>query len=397
MFFELDPHSIAFPNPELSEPDGLLAEGGDLSPQRLINAYCHGIFPWYNSGSPILWWSLNPRMVLYPNEFRYSKSLHRVVDSGKFEVRIDTCFEQVMRLCGATREDYGTGITEEMVEAYVNLHNIGVAHSFETFCGNELVGGLYGVSLGTVFCGESMFHTVTDASKVAFVRLVEFCNLHGLNLIDAQQETSHLASLGAHPIPRKKFLNILQTMDFGKTIINSWNANTVVLLLGGNEGNRVETLKNASSRIQEEIGPIILKSHFYETEPWGFEAPTNFLNQAMVVDTQYSSQEVLERVLSIEKELGRVRVENAEKEASGSTRTYASRPMDIDLMFYNSQIINTPHLQIPHPRMHLRRFVLQPLCDIIPDFRHPILKQSICQLLKQCPDTGTVLKFSTSE
>lgn len=225
MIYELDPNYPYFPDPEEAEPDGLVAIGGDLSPQRLINAYCQGLFPWYSEGEPLMWWSLDPRMVLFPDEFRCSKSLRRLVRSGRFEVRIDTCFEAVMRNCGAVErpDQDGTWITPEMLEAYVQLHQLGLAHSFETFREGRLVGGLYGVSVGQIFCGESMFHIETDASKVAMVRLVEFCKQHGFRLIDAQQETSHLASLGARPIKRKDYLDILESMDFSKTLVGAWS------------------------------------------------------------------------------------------------------------------------------------------------------------------------------
>lgn len=224
MIYELNPEYMGFPDPEEADSDGLIAVGGDLSPQRLLEAYCCGIFPWYSEGEPLLWWSLDPRMVMFPDEFRYSKSLRRVVRSGRFEVRIDTCFEQVMRSCGrvAREGQDGTWITEEMVQAYVELHRLGFAHSFETFFQGELVGGLYGVSVGDIFCGESMFHTMTDASKVAFVRLVEFCKTHNFRLIDAQQETRHLASLGARPIPRRAYLDMLDTLVIDKSLWRSW-------------------------------------------------------------------------------------------------------------------------------------------------------------------------------
>ncbi len=226
MIYELDPHYPGFPNPEESEPDGLIAIGGDLSPERLINAYCCGIFPWYNEGEPILWWSLDPRMVLRPDEFRYSKSLRRVVQSGKYEVRIDTCFEETMRSCGnvdrTAQGQTGTWITEAMVKAYVLLHRLGLAHSFETFYEGRLVGGLYGVSLGPFFFGESMFHTMTDASKVAFVQLVEFSKAHNFRLIDAQQETKHLVSLGARPIPRSEYLMELNAINGDNTLQGNW-------------------------------------------------------------------------------------------------------------------------------------------------------------------------------
>lgn len=224
MIYQLDPEYVGFPDPEEAEPEGLLAIGGDLSVPRLLEAYCCGIFPWYSEEEPLLWWSLDPRMVLFPEEFRCSKSLRRVVKSGRFEVRIDTCFEQVMRHCGSVqREDQdGTWITEEMVQAYLALHEHGFAHSFETFFHGELVGGLYGVSIGDVFCGESMFHTMTDASKVALVRLVDFCRQHHFRLIDAQQETRHLASLGARPIPRKDYLKILNDLVVDKSLWQRW-------------------------------------------------------------------------------------------------------------------------------------------------------------------------------
>ena len=224
MIYQLDPEYVGFPDPEEAEPEGLLAIGGDLSLPRLFEAYCCGIFPWYSEEEPLLWWSLDPRMVLFPEEFRCSKSLRRVVRSGRFEVRIDTCFEQVMRHCGSVqREDQdGTWITEEMVQAYLALHEHGFAHSFETFFHGELVGGLYGVSIGDVFCGESMFHTMTDASKVALVRLVDFCRQHHFRLIDAQQETRHLASLGARPIPRKDYLKILNDLVVDKSLWQRW-------------------------------------------------------------------------------------------------------------------------------------------------------------------------------
>lgn len=224
MLYQLDPEYPGFPDPEESEPDGLLAIGGDLSPERLLTAYANGIFPWYDEGQPLLWWSLDPRMVLFPDEFRYSKSLRRVVRSGRYEVRTDTAFEAVMRHCAAVpREGQdGTWITDDMVEAYTRLHDLGLAHSFETYCDGKLVGGLYGISLGRFFFGESMFHTLPDASKTAFVHLVQYACEHGFKLIDAQQQTRHLASLGARPIPRSQYLSILRTLDLSETIRGKW-------------------------------------------------------------------------------------------------------------------------------------------------------------------------------
>ena len=226
MIYQLDPHYPGFPDPEEAEPDGIIAIGGDLSPERLINAYCCGIFPWFNEDDPILWWSLDPRMVLYPDEFRYSKSLRRIVRSNKYEVRIDSQFEHVMRHCAqvdrTAQGQHGTWITEDMVQAYVRLHQLGLAHSFETYYHDTLVGGLYGVSLGPFFFGESMFHTMPDASKVAFVRLVQFSLEHHFRLIDAQQETPHLASLGARPIPRRDYLTELNIIRADNTLLGNW-------------------------------------------------------------------------------------------------------------------------------------------------------------------------------
>lgn len=226
MIYQLDNTYLGFPNPEEAEPNGLIAIGGDLKPARLVNAYCCGIFPWYSEGQPLLWWSLDPRMVLLPGEFRYRKSLQRVVRSGKYEVRIDTQFEQTMRNCATVdrtaQGQTGTWITNEMVEAYVLLHQLGVAHSFETYHDGQMVGGLYGVSLGPFFFGESMFHTMTDASKVALVRLVEFCKAHHFRLIDAQQETEHLASMGARPIPRSEYLVQLNAINMENTLFGDW-------------------------------------------------------------------------------------------------------------------------------------------------------------------------------
>lgn len=225
MIFRLNNDPWLFPHPKWAEPDGLLAVDGDLSVERLVAAYSRGIFPWYTEDDPILWYSPDPRMVLLPDNFRYAKSLRRVVQSGRFEVHIDTHFEDVIRNCASVcrEKQRGTWIIEDMIQAYIRLHERGFAHSFETFYNGELVGGLYGVSLGRVFFGESMFHTMTDASKVAFVRLVDFCRSHSFDLIDAQQETPHLASLGAAPISREDFLGILARQKFNETLIGNWH------------------------------------------------------------------------------------------------------------------------------------------------------------------------------
>lgn len=390
MLFELDPDWKFFPNPELAEDDGLLAIGGDLSLERLTVAYMTGVFPWYNPGDPILWWSLDPRMVMHIPDFKLSKSLRRLRDSGKFEVRIDTCFEEVIRACATTarKDQDGTWITEEMMAAYIELHKLGLAHSFETFLDDKLVGGLYGVSLSDFFSGESMFHHVTDASKIAFAHLVDFCALHHFRFIDAQQPTDHLASLGATPIPRDVFLAELRPSIWDKTIRRRWRSNSVVFLIGGNQGDREQNLARAIEKIELHIGPIAQTSSIYETAPWGFEAEQNFLNQAVVAETDMTPEETLEKALNLETELGRVRSESV----SDGAKHYSSRPIDIDIIFFNSRILDTPFLQIPHPRMHLRRFVLEPLAEIIPDFIHPMLRKPVAQLLQECTDEGIVKK-----
>ena len=195
----------------LKSPNGLLCAGGDLSPQRLVDAYSRGIFPWFSEGDPILWWSPDPRMVLFPGELKVSRSLRRKVERGAFETRVDTAFEDVIAHCAEPRAGQaGTWIVPEMVRAYTSLHELGFAHSVESWRDGELVGGLYGVSLGRVFFGESMFSREPDASKVALVRLVERLRLQGCELIDCQQATAHLASLGAREIRRKEFASRVQ-------------------------------------------------------------------------------------------------------------------------------------------------------------------------------------------
>lgn len=190
----------------LREPNGLLAAGGDLSPQRLIEAYSHGIFPWFNPGEPILWWSPDPRMVLFPGELKVSRSLRKTLKKRDYEVRVDTAFRQVMKACAAPRDGHGgTWITPAMIDAYTELHRQGLAHSVETWMEGKLVGGLYGISLGRMFYGESMFSLATDASKIAFVHLVRQLERLGFGMIDCQMKTAHLASLGAREIPRAEF------------------------------------------------------------------------------------------------------------------------------------------------------------------------------------------------
>ena len=206
----------------LSDSDGaagLLAAGADLSPQRLLNAYRHGIFPWFSEGQPILWWSTDPRMMLHTEQLQISASLKktlRKVERSRltdqhWQIRFDSAFEEVMRACAGPRRDgHGTWISDAIIHGYCNLHQLGYAHSIEVWCDGVLVGGAYGVSIGKMFYGESMFARVTDASKIALVYLVHFLRQHGVSMIDCQQETPHLASLGAAPISRAEFIAHLQ-------------------------------------------------------------------------------------------------------------------------------------------------------------------------------------------
>lgn len=190
----------------LLEPSGLLAAGGDLSAQMLVSAYAEGIFPWYNAGDPILWWSPDPRMVLFPRELKISRSLSKRLRRHDYTVAFDLDFDAVMRNCAAPRStDGGTWITEEILAGYRRLHKMGLAHSVETRIDGELVGGLYGVALGRAFYGESMFTRVSDASKIAFVHLVRQLERWQFGIIDCQMRTAHLASLGAREIPRAEF------------------------------------------------------------------------------------------------------------------------------------------------------------------------------------------------
>ncbi len=221
--FQLEKEPI-FPLPHLAEDSGLLAVGGDLSVERLIQAYAHGIFPWYSEGDPILWWSPNPRMVLFPNQFNVSRSLRKAIETGGFTVSFDSHFGEVIRACARVprKGEKGTWITEEMIEAYTNLYDAGYAHSVEIFEHGELAGGLYGVSLGSAFFGESMFYRQRDASKVALYFLVERLKDWNFSFIDTQVETDHLKRLGAVNIPRAEFLDLLKEALSSKTIAEKW-------------------------------------------------------------------------------------------------------------------------------------------------------------------------------
>lgn len=194
----------------LSNPAGLLAAGGDLSAEWLVTAYSKGIFPWFNNDQPILWWSLDPRMVLFPQELRIPHSLKRVMRKRQYEIRVDTAFKQVMEGCSRPRAGQdGTWISPQMIAAYTELHRLGVAHSIETWINGELAGGLYGIALGRVFYGESMFTQVADASKIALVHLVRQLERWQFNVIDCQMNTAHLARFGAREIPRADFMQLL--------------------------------------------------------------------------------------------------------------------------------------------------------------------------------------------
>ncbi|MGV6825952.1 MAG: leucyl/phenylalanyl-tRNA--protein transferase [bacterium] len=215
MIWQLDgtDPALPFPNPETAEtdPNGLLAVGGDLTPQRLLNAYRQGVFPWYSEGQPILWWSPDPRMVLFPNEIKISRSLKKTIRNKPWRVTTDTAFEEVIRACAAPRDDgNGTWLMPEMIHAYLKLHEQGHAHSIEVWEQDELIGGLYGISQGASFFGESMFSRASNASKVAMAALAKRYAENPASIIDCQIYSPHLESLGAKLIPRIEFLRRLQ-------------------------------------------------------------------------------------------------------------------------------------------------------------------------------------------
>lgn len=220
--------TLTFPPLEkaLREPNGLLAVGGDLSPERLIAAYRHGCFPWFQDGQPILWWSPDPRMVLFPEELHVSRSLAKRLRQGTYTVTFDQCFERVIDHCAGPRRDSdGTWITTSMQAAYRQLHALGVAHSVEVWQADQLVGGLYGLALGRMFFGESMFSLATDASKVGFATLVTKLREWDFVLIDCQMHTRHLASLGARPIDRRRFAELLNR-HVGADLSSAWQRQT---------------------------------------------------------------------------------------------------------------------------------------------------------------------------
>jgi len=201
-------NELIFPHPSLANEDGVLAIGGDLSVERLHLAYRNGIFPWFEDGDPIVWWSPNPRMVLYPHKLKVSKSMRNVINQNKYSITFDKSFSEVIDNCKSISRNNqdGTWITPDMKRAYVDLHDRGIAHSVEVWEGEELVGGLYGVNIGKVFCGESMFSKKSNTSKLAFISLVRKLEEENYFMIDCQLYTDHLASLGAEEIDRDKFL-----------------------------------------------------------------------------------------------------------------------------------------------------------------------------------------------
>lgn len=224
MPIEISRRNFEFPPLEEADESGLLAIGGDLSVDRLILAYSKGIFPWYEEGMPILWWSPDPRMVLFPAKMIISHSLKQSIRKQQFNVTIDKAFEKVIKNCSKTprKGETGTWITSEMKDAYLRLHDAGYAHSAEAWLDGELVGGLYGVAIGKVFCGESMFHHVTNASKVAFHYLNHKLNAWGFQIIDAQVYTNHLESLGGEMIPRSQYIHILEKARLIEDKTGSW-------------------------------------------------------------------------------------------------------------------------------------------------------------------------------
>ena len=222
---EISKYSYTFPDPREASDEGLLAYGGDLSPNRLLSAYRKGIFPWFNQDDPILWWSPNPRLLLYPDEFRVKKSFRKVLRNSDYEVKFDNNFEQTIRMCAKVREHKeGTWITKEMHRAYCELHDMGFAHSVEVYKGNRFIGGLYGVAMGRAFFGESMVSLEPNGSKIALKALSDILSSKGYYFIDCQVPTDHLQSLGAKLIDRDIFLDQLEdALGFGGDI-GSWRS-----------------------------------------------------------------------------------------------------------------------------------------------------------------------------
>jgi len=220
---------LGFPPPHLAAKEGLLAVGGDLTRARLLLAYRLGIFPWYSDGEPILWWSPDPRLVLYPDELKVSKSLNKIINKGTFNVTVDRAFERVIKDCARVRLENreGTWIVDDMVSAYCRLHEAGFAHSLEAWAGDRLAGGLYGVSLGKCFFGESMFTRISNASKVAFVTLVKHLKSLDFAMVDCQIATGHLTRFGAREISRARYLDELNEALKAPTLKGKWAFNSL--------------------------------------------------------------------------------------------------------------------------------------------------------------------------
>lgn len=221
--------SPVFPAPQNADPDGLLAVGGDLSLQRLLAAYENGIFPWYNENSPILWWSPTPRLILKPIDLHISRSLRRLINKNPFKITMDTDFSSVIHACAYTRraDGLGTWLVPEMIRAYIKLHRLGFAHSVEAWQDNKLAGGVYGLSLGRAFFGESMFYRTPGASKVALIYLVQALQAWGFDFLDCQQTTRHMLRFGAYEVCRGVFLHLLQKSLAGPTCRGPWTNNAL--------------------------------------------------------------------------------------------------------------------------------------------------------------------------
>ena len=243
--FELS-EKLGFPPPHLAEREGLLAVGGDLSTPRLILAYKKGIFPWYSEYDPIIWWSPDPRHVLYPHQLKVAKSLKKILNQGRFQITLDLAFDSVIRECATVRTETGQGtwLVEEMIEAYIRLHQAGFAHSVEAWYEGKLSGGLYGVSLGSCFFGESMFTRVSNASKAAFVTLVRQLERWRFDLIDCQVRTDHLVRFGAVDIPRREFLKKLDKFLSVKTRRGIWRFDDQDIAFSGGLGTENQKGRN---------------------------------------------------------------------------------------------------------------------------------------------------------
>ena len=243
----LPDNEIVFPSPHLARNDGLLALGGDLHPSRLLAAYQNGIFPWYMEGEPILWWSPDPRLVIYPGEFHVARRLRRLIRQGRYRVTVDVDFAEVIRCCAETHlaNESGTWIVSDMVDAYIDLHRAGYAHSVEVWEKDLLAGGLYGVSIGGAFFGESMFARRRDASKVGLVRLVEALADKGFSLIDCQVTTQHLMRFGAREVPRTQFLADLSEALIAPTFHGRWRL-----------APSLETTRDRSGSVEREKGAL---------------------------------------------------------------------------------------------------------------------------------------------